>query len=78
MRFDYDTRYADSLALLRYPPARIAYALLAIVLLAVPWLMPKYVVGELGCMGDGPVPEGAIGQIEVSAGGQPERTSWCY
>ncbi len=47
MRFPYDTSYRDSHALLRYPPGRIAYALLLLALLAAPWLLPKFYVGEM-------------------------------
>lgn len=46
MRFHYDTTYRDGQALLRYPMGRIAYLVLLLVLLAVPWLLPKYYVGE--------------------------------
>lgn len=47
MRFAYDTSYRDGHTLLRYVPGRVAYALLALALLAVPWLLPKYYVGEI-------------------------------
>ena len=47
MRFHYDTSYRDGHALLRYRPGRIAYAVLLLVLLAIPWVLPKYYVGEL-------------------------------
>lgn len=47
MQFPYDTSYRDSHALLRYSPGRIAYALLVLALLAAPWLLPKYYVGEI-------------------------------
>jgi len=47
MRFDYNTRYRDSFALLRHTDQRIAYGLLALVLLALPWLASTYFVGEL-------------------------------
>jgi branched-chain amino acid transport system permease protein len=47
MRFPYDTSYRDGQALLRYTPGRIAYGLLFLALLAAPWLLPKYYVGEL-------------------------------
>ncbi|MEN9769082.1 MAG: hypothetical protein RLZZ180_712 [Pseudomonadota bacterium] len=47
MRFDYDTSYLDAKRLLRYPAQKLAYAALAILLLAAPWLLPKYYVGEL-------------------------------
>ncbi len=47
MRFDYDTSYQDSKRLLRYPSEKFIYALTLAVLLAAPWLLPKYYVGEL-------------------------------
>ena len=47
MRFAYDTSYRDGQTLLRYPVGRIAYCLLALSLLAMPWLLPKYYVGEM-------------------------------
>ena len=47
MRFAYDTSYRDGHALLRYLPGRLAYSLLMVALLIAPWVMPKYVVGEL-------------------------------
>jgi branched-chain amino acid transport system permease protein len=47
MRFDYDTTYRDGQALLRYPAGRIAYALLFLALIAAPWVLPKYYVGEM-------------------------------
>ena len=47
MRFHYDTSYRDSQALLRYGSGRIAYVLLIMTLLAIPWLLPKYYVGEI-------------------------------
>ena len=47
MRFSYDTNYRDAHALLRYLPGRLAYVLLLAALLIAPWVMPKYVVGEL-------------------------------
>ena len=47
MRFAYDTTYRDGHALLRYLPGRLAYGLLMAALLIAPWVMPKYVVGEL-------------------------------
>ena len=46
MRFHYDTNYQDGQALLRYGPGRIAYLILLLILLAVPWVLPKYYVGE--------------------------------
>ena len=47
MRFHYDISYRDSHALVRYLPGRIAYAVLAIALLAAPFVIGKYYVGEL-------------------------------
>jgi branched-chain amino acid transport system permease protein len=47
MRFHYDTSYADSLRLLRYPGDKAAYALLALLLIAAPWILPRFYVGEL-------------------------------
>jgi branched-chain amino acid transport system permease protein len=47
MRFDYDTSYLDASRLLRHPGEKIAYAALLAALLAAPWLLPKYYVGEL-------------------------------
>jgi branched-chain amino acid transport system permease protein len=47
MRFHYDTTYRDGQALLRYPVGRISYVLLLLVLLAVPWVLPRYYVGEI-------------------------------
>lgn len=47
MRFDYDTSYAEPLKLLRYPGDKIAYGMLLAVLIAAPFLLPKFYVGEL-------------------------------
>ncbi len=47
MRFPYDTSYRDGQVLLRYPVGRIAYALLFLALLAAPWMLPKYYIGEI-------------------------------
>lgn len=47
MRFDYDTSYADPLKLLRYPGDKLAYGILLLGLTAVPFLVPKFYVGEL-------------------------------
>jgi len=47
MRFPYDTAYADRLKLLRYPEGRIAYGVLALLLVAAPFMLPKFYVGEL-------------------------------
>ena len=47
MRFDYDTSYRDSHALLRHAPGRAAYALLVVVLLAAPWVLPRFYIGEM-------------------------------
>jgi len=47
VRFDYDTSYRDGQALLRYGSGRAAYAVLALLLLAAPWALGKYYVGEM-------------------------------
>jgi branched-chain amino acid transport system permease protein len=47
MRFHYDTTYRDGQTLLRYPVGRIAYVVLLLALLAIPWVLPKYYVGEI-------------------------------
>lgn len=47
MRFPYDTSYRDGQALLRYPAGRIAYLALLLLLLAAPWVLPRYFVGEM-------------------------------
>lgn len=47
MRFHYDTSYRDGQALLRYPVGKIAYLVLLVALLAAPWVLPKYYVGEM-------------------------------
>lgn len=47
MRFDYNTQHRDSLRLLRYPSERWAYAILALALVAAPWGLPDYLVGEM-------------------------------
>lgn len=47
MRFPYDTTYRDPQKLMRYPADWISYGLLAAVLLAAPWLLPRYYVGEV-------------------------------
>ena len=47
MKFDYNTRYRDSFALLRHTDQRIAYGLLVLVLIALPWLASKFFVAEL-------------------------------
>ena len=47
MRFDYDTSYLDARRLLRYPGQKAAYAMLLVLLIAAPWVLPKYYVGEL-------------------------------
>jgi branched-chain amino acid transport system permease protein len=46
MRFAYDTSYADARRLLRFPAGRIAYALLLAALLAAPFVLPKFFIGE--------------------------------
>lgn len=47
MRFDYDTSYRDGKRLLRYPAQKLAYAALLALLVAAPWILPRYYVGEL-------------------------------
>ena len=47
MRFDYDTSYADPQRLLRYRSQWIAYGTLVLALIAAPWVLPPYYVGEL-------------------------------
>ncbi len=55
MRFAYDTSYAAARRRLRYPAGRIAYAVLLAALLAGPYVLPKFFVGEaaalfIGCI----------------------------
>jgi branched-chain amino acid transport system permease protein len=47
MRYPYDTSYRDGQSLLRYPGSRIAYAVLLVLLLLTPWVLPPYFVGEV-------------------------------
>lgn len=47
MRFDYNTRYRDNFTLLRHADERVAYGLLGVLLLALPWLASNYLVSEL-------------------------------
>jgi branched-chain amino acid transport system permease protein len=47
MRFPYDTSYRDARRLLRYPADRLAYGLLLAALIAAPWILPRFYVGEL-------------------------------
>ena len=47
MKFNYDTSYRDGHTLLRYAPGKLAYGLLLIALCMVPWLLPKFLIGEL-------------------------------
>jgi len=47
MRFAYNLRQADSLRLLPYRGGRVAYGVLLAALLAAPWLIPSFYVGEL-------------------------------
>jgi branched-chain amino acid transport system permease protein len=46
MRFPYDTSYRDYQRLLRYPDERVSDGLLIVLLLALPWVLPVYFVGE--------------------------------
>lgn len=47
MRFDYDTSYVDPQRLLRYRSQWLAYGALVVALIAAPWVLPAYYVGEL-------------------------------
>ena len=47
MKFDYNTSYHDSFKLLRHTDQRIAYGLLLVVLIALPWMASKFLIGEL-------------------------------
>ncbi|MBL8382885.1 MAG: branched-chain amino acid ABC transporter permease [Burkholderiales bacterium] len=47
MRFAYDTSYRESRRLLRFASDRAAYALLAVLLAAAPFVLPVFYVGEL-------------------------------
>jgi len=47
MRFDYHTRYRDSFALLRHADERWAYGLLLLALVAAPFVVGKFFVGEM-------------------------------
>jgi branched-chain amino acid transport system permease protein len=47
MRFHYDTTYRDASRLLRYPADWLAYGALVVLLLAAPFVLPRYYVGEL-------------------------------
>jgi branched-chain amino acid transport system permease protein len=47
MRFPYDTSYRDSRKLLRYGSDRLVYGILLALLIAAPWLLPRFYVGEL-------------------------------
>jgi branched-chain amino acid transport system permease protein len=46
MRFAYDVSYRDALQLLRYRADWASYALLAAALVALPWILPPFLVGE--------------------------------
>lgn len=46
MRFPYDTSYRDAQKLLRYGSDWLAYGVLAVLLIAAPWILPRYYVGE--------------------------------
>jgi branched-chain amino acid transport system permease protein len=46
MRLPYHTSYREAQDLLRYRADWLAYGLLAAVLIAAPWLLPRYYVGE--------------------------------
>ena len=47
MRFAYDTSYRDSRRLLRWHADRAAYAVLALLLLSAPFVLPVFYLGEL-------------------------------
>jgi branched-chain amino acid transport system permease protein len=47
VRFHYDTSYLDAQRLLRYRNDILAYGALALGLLAAPWILPAFYVGEL-------------------------------
>lgn len=47
MRFHYDTSYLDQTRLLRYPRDKLVYAALLLVLAIVPFILPRYYVGEI-------------------------------
>jgi branched-chain amino acid transport system permease protein len=47
MRIDYDTSYVDPQRLLRYRSQWLAYGALILALIAAPWVLPAYYVGEL-------------------------------
>ncbi len=47
MKFPYDTSYRDARRLLRYRSDWIVYGLLLAALIAAPWILPRYYVGEL-------------------------------
>ena len=47
MRFDYHTRYREGFALWRSTFDRNLYALLALLLIALPWVVTPFALGEL-------------------------------
>lgn len=47
MRFHYDTAYRDAQRLLRYRTDWLVYGALLLLLLAAPWILPRYYVGEV-------------------------------
>lgn len=47
MRFHYDTSYLDAGRLLRYPTEKISYGTLLLVMLILPWILPRFYVGEV-------------------------------
>jgi branched-chain amino acid transport system permease protein len=47
MRFDYNTDYRQSFALLRHAQSKIVYALLALALTAAPWVVSDFALGEM-------------------------------
>ena len=47
MRFPYDTSYRDAQRLIRYRADWLVYGALLLLLLAAPWILPRYYVGEV-------------------------------
>lgn len=47
MKYDYNTRYRDSFRLLRHVDQKIAYGLLVVTLIAAPWVVSPFMLGEM-------------------------------
>ena len=47
MKFHYNTSYAQTFRFLRYPADRAWYGLLAVLLIAAPFVLSKFYIGEL-------------------------------